>query len=129
MNIRGLPRSDAFDMLSIWLNKCDSVCKLRFSTSQKINMALDMVGCYLPKGREKLKHDHLLVCTTRQGRNYQLRVGQPMTTFTSMDRTLKEFPICVWYVKDNANLGSRLRAFDVDEGTFYNSFITTHSLY
>lgn len=57
MNIRGLPRSDAFDMLSIWLNKCDSVCKLRLNTNQKINEALDMVGDYLPKGRNRLKYE------------------------------------------------------------------------
>ncbi|MGA9154335.1 MAG: DNA primase noncatalytic subunit PriX [Candidatus Nitrosopolaris sp.] len=29
MNIRGLPHSDASDMLSSWLNRCDSVCNLR----------------------------------------------------------------------------------------------------
>jgi hypothetical protein len=49
MNIRGLSRSDASDTLSMWLNRCDSICKLRFDINRKINEALDMVRDYLPK--------------------------------------------------------------------------------
>jgi len=63
MNVRGLSRTDAFDAISMWLNRCDSVCKLRFDINHKINEALDMVGDYLPQGRGKLKQELTLLYT------------------------------------------------------------------
>jgi hypothetical protein len=63
MNIRGLSRSDAFDALLMWLNRCDSVCKLRFNIDRKINEALDMVRDYLPQGRNTLKHEFTVLYT------------------------------------------------------------------
>lgn len=63
MNKREFSRSDTFDNISTWLNKCDSIYKLRFNIDRKINEALDNVADFLPQGREKLKHEFPILYT------------------------------------------------------------------
>jgi hypothetical protein len=64
INIKRLSHSEAFTCLSQWLSKCDSVHKLNFNTTQKINEALGMIGSYLPKSRHRL-NDQFYVLYTR----------------------------------------------------------------
>jgi hypothetical protein len=55
MNIRGFSRQDAFDNISMWLNKCNFICRLRFNATRKTDEALDSVRDFLPQGRFTLK--------------------------------------------------------------------------
>ena len=41
----------------MWLNRCGSICRLRFNVDRKINDGLDTVKDYLPQGRNTLKHE------------------------------------------------------------------------
>jgi len=63
MNIRGLSRQETSDILSTWLNRCDSICRLRRDTDREINKALDMVQEYLPLGQDTLKHKFAVLYT------------------------------------------------------------------
>jgi Primase X len=63
MNIRGLSRQETSDILSTWLNRCDSICRLRFDTDREITKALDMVQEYLPLGQDTLKHKFAVLYT------------------------------------------------------------------
>jgi len=56
MNIRKLPRSDVFNLIMNWLDRCSSECRrLDFRPQQKINDSLDSVKNYRPVLKERLK--------------------------------------------------------------------------
>jgi len=63
INIRGFSRQDAFDNISMWLNKCDSICRLRFNATRKTDEALDSVRDFLPQGRLTLKQKFVVLYT------------------------------------------------------------------
>jgi len=60
INIRGLPRENAFNKISSWLDGCDSVCRLNFNVRDKINYGLNKVEQvkYLPVSRVKLEREN-----------------------------------------------------------------------
>lgn len=56
INVRRLSRSEAFNLVMNWLDRCGSDCKrLDFNPRQKIKESLDNVKKYRPVSKEKLK--------------------------------------------------------------------------
>lgn len=56
MNVRKLSRSDVFNRIMNWLDRCSSECRhLDFRPQQKINESLDRVKKYRPVSKERLK--------------------------------------------------------------------------
>jgi hypothetical protein len=56
LNVRRLSRSDVFNLIVNWLDRCSSECKrLDFRPRQKINDSLDSVKKYRPVSKERLK--------------------------------------------------------------------------
>jgi hypothetical protein len=67
MNVRGLPRFETFNTIKSWLDKCNSVYRLDFNPTQKINTALDRVGNYRPVSCDKLKEENNLLYVRLKG--------------------------------------------------------------
>ena len=61
INVRGLSRLETFNTIKAWLDKCNSVYRLDFTPTQKINTALDRVGNYRPVSCDKLKEENNLL--------------------------------------------------------------------
>ena len=61
INIKGLARLETFNAIKSWLDKCNSVCRLDFNPSQKIDAALARVGNYCPVSCDKLKEENNLL--------------------------------------------------------------------
>jgi len=58
-NVRKLSRSDVFNQVMHWLDKCSSECRrLDFNPRQKINDSLDSVKKYRPVSIDKLKTEN-----------------------------------------------------------------------
>jgi hypothetical protein len=56
VNVRRLSRSDVFNLIVNWLDRCSSECKrLDFNSKGKINDSLDSVKKYRPVSKERLK--------------------------------------------------------------------------
>jgi hypothetical protein len=56
VNVRRLSRSEVFNLIMYWLDRCNSECKrLDFRPRQKINDSLDSVRRYRPVSKERLK--------------------------------------------------------------------------
>jgi hypothetical protein len=56
INVRRLSRSDVFNLIVNWLDRCSSECKrLDFRPRQKINDSLNRVKKYRPVSKERLK--------------------------------------------------------------------------
>jgi hypothetical protein len=56
MNVRKLPRSDVYNLIMNWLDRCSSECRrLDFNPRQKVNDSLDSVKKYRPVSKDKLK--------------------------------------------------------------------------
>jgi hypothetical protein len=61
-NVKKLSRSDAFNLIMHWLDKCSSECRrLDFNPRQKINESLDRVKNYRPVSIDKLKTENELL--------------------------------------------------------------------
>jgi hypothetical protein len=60
INVRGLSRQEALDIIQSWLDKCNSVKRLSFNI-RKVNDVLDKVGSYYPIARTDLEHDNKLL--------------------------------------------------------------------
>ena len=43
-----IPIANDDDNIEMWVNKCDSICRLRFNTNRKIDDELNRVGDFLP---------------------------------------------------------------------------------
>jgi hypothetical protein len=55
-NVMKLPRSDVFNLIMNWLDRCSSECRrLDFRPRQKINESLDRVKKYHPVSKDRLK--------------------------------------------------------------------------
>jgi hypothetical protein len=54
-------RFETFNTIKSWLDKCNSVYRLDFNPTQKINTALDRVGNYRPVSCVKLKEENNLL--------------------------------------------------------------------
>jgi hypothetical protein len=61
INVKGLSRQDAFNIISSWLDKCNAVCRLKFNPRQKISDVLRRVGSYYPISRTDLEQDNRLL--------------------------------------------------------------------
>jgi hypothetical protein len=58
-NVKKLSRSDVFNLIMHWLDKCRSECRrLDFNPRQKINDSLDSVKNYLPVSKVRLKTEN-----------------------------------------------------------------------
>jgi non-catalytic primase subunit PriX-like protein len=56
INVKKLSRSQVFNLVNGWLNKCNSECKrLDFNSKQKINDSLNNVKKYRPVSKDRLK--------------------------------------------------------------------------
>lgn len=56
MNVRKLSRSDVFNRIMNWLDRCSSECRrLDFRPRRKINESLDRIKKYYPVSKDKLK--------------------------------------------------------------------------
>ena len=55
INVKGLSRLETFSKISSWLNRCNSVSRLGFDPTQKINYELDHVANYRPIRQHQLK--------------------------------------------------------------------------
>ena len=56
MNVRKLSRTDAFNLIMNWLDRCSSEFRrLDFNPRQKINDSLDRVKKYRPVSKDRLK--------------------------------------------------------------------------
>ncbi|MFY9797245.1 MAG: hypothetical protein WAK17_11860 [Candidatus Nitrosopolaris sp.] len=56
MSVRKLSRSDVFNLMMNWLDRCSSECRrLDFNPRQKIKESLDGVRKYGPVSKDKLK--------------------------------------------------------------------------
>jgi hypothetical protein len=59
MNVRKLSRSDVFNLIMNWLDRCSSECRrLDFNPRQKINDSLHSVKKYRPVSMDKLKTEN-----------------------------------------------------------------------
>lgn len=58
INVKGLSRSQTFDLVKTWLDKCDSVSRLDFVPKQKLDYELDHVGKFTPIRQHQLKEGH-----------------------------------------------------------------------
>jgi len=63
INVKGLSRSDAFSVISSWLDKCNSLRRLSFNSvkRQKIDYALNTVANYWPISRAHLEEQNNLL--------------------------------------------------------------------
>jgi hypothetical protein len=63
INVKRLSRFDAFNIISTWLDKCNSLRRLSFSSVKrhKIDYALNNVGSYWPVGRADLEQENNLL--------------------------------------------------------------------
>jgi hypothetical protein len=57
INVKGFSRSQTFDLVNTWLDKCNSVSRLDFPT-QKLDYELDHVGEFTPIRQYQLKEGH-----------------------------------------------------------------------
>lgn len=56
MNVRILSRTDVFNLIMNWLDRCSSECRrLDFNARQKVNDSLDSVKKYRPVSKDRLK--------------------------------------------------------------------------
>ncbi|MFZ0513020.1 MAG: hypothetical protein WAM14_15535 [Candidatus Nitrosopolaris sp.] len=56
MNVRTLSRTDVFNLIMNWLDRCSSECRrLDFNPRQKVNDSLDSVKKYRPVSKDRLK--------------------------------------------------------------------------
>jgi hypothetical protein len=60
INVRGLSRQEALDIIQSWLAKCNSIKRLSFNL-RKVNNVLDKVGSYYPIARADLEGDNKLL--------------------------------------------------------------------
>ena len=60
INIRKLSRQDAYNIISDWLDRCNSLKRLNFSR-RKVDWSIDHVGRYLPVRRLDLEQDNKLL--------------------------------------------------------------------
>jgi len=60
INVRGLSRQEALDIIQSWLMKCNSIKRLSF-TLRKVSNVLDKVGTYYPIARSDLEQDNELL--------------------------------------------------------------------
>jgi hypothetical protein len=58
INVKRLPRLEAFNRTKSWLDKCNSIARLDFSPKQKIDYELDHVGKFTPIRQYQLKEGH-----------------------------------------------------------------------
>lgn len=63
INVKGLSKFDAFNIISTWLDKCNSLRRLSFNSVKrhKIDYALNNVGSYWPVGRVDLEQENNLL--------------------------------------------------------------------
>jgi len=60
INVRGLSKQEAFNIIQTWLVKCSYVKRLNFPT-EKVNDVLNGVGDFYPIARLNLEHDNKLL--------------------------------------------------------------------
>jgi len=58
INVKRMSRSDAFNTIKSWLDKCSSVSRLNFNPTQKIDEEFNRVGSYYPVSRIKLEQEN-----------------------------------------------------------------------
>ena len=58
INVKGLSRSQTFDVVKTWLDKCKSITRLDFAPKQKLDYELDHVGKFTPIRQYQLKEGH-----------------------------------------------------------------------
>ncbi len=58
MNIRKLSRLETYNIIRKWLDRCNSLDRLRFDADYKINYTIDRVGEILPQSLYNLEHKH-----------------------------------------------------------------------
>lgn len=58
INVKGSSRSDAFNIIKSWLDRCNSVSRLDFNSRQKIDDAFNNVGSYRPVSCIKLEQEN-----------------------------------------------------------------------
>jgi len=58
INVKGLSRSQTFDIVKTWLDKCNSVSRLDFVPKQKLDYELGHVGKFTPIRQYQLKEGH-----------------------------------------------------------------------
>ena len=56
INVKRLPRLQAFNRTKSWLDRCNSICRLNFNPTWRINYALDNVGIFYPTHQDKLEY-------------------------------------------------------------------------
>jgi len=63
INIKGLPQSEAFNLIKDWLDRCNFLRSLDFNARQRIDYALKTVRRYRPMSLHKLKLEMPLLYT------------------------------------------------------------------
>jgi hypothetical protein len=58
INVKGLSKLQTFDIVKSWLDKCNSVSRLDFNPTQKLDYELDHVADYRPVRQYQLKEGH-----------------------------------------------------------------------
>ena len=61
INVKGLSRSQTFDVVKTWLDKCNSISRLDFNPIQKLDYELDHVGKFTPIRQYQLKEGHSML--------------------------------------------------------------------
>jgi hypothetical protein len=56
INVKRLPRLEAFNRTKSWLDRCNSISRLNFNPRWKIDYALDNVGTFHPTYQDRLEY-------------------------------------------------------------------------